>query len=246
MWLCPKCETVNQALCEVCGYEIFYDDDTAIDGKNEPSKASPDTFIPVPESKVRPAGRRILTSLFILACFVNVVLWVSHADIKQENTDLRGEAAHLTMVHTKQLSEMSARLGDAQEMNDSLEKELSRSQGLFFSRLLVQEGTLTGNDRKENGRHYDNYIIDINSPTAIIGDLQSESFDCKLSIIKIDSLGNRITDNNEDKNDDFMGRRTHSLVMARVSPGRWKLHVTSYRPGETGNYTLRAFFYKMN
>ena len=96
----------------------------------------------------------------------------------------------------------------------------------------INTGTLTSGDTTlESGEYYDDYEIETEEGDEIIAVLTSYDFDPYL--ILIPPVGDQVD------NDDFGGSGDVSLIEVPVDePGTWKVRVTTYESGETGNYAL--------
>ncbi len=97
----------------------------------------------------------------------------------------------------------------------------------------VQTGTLAAGDLQlQSGEYYDEYKLEAGAGEKIVVTLTSYDFDPYL--IAIDPSGDQT------ENDDYENSREISRVEVPVGnrPGIWKVRVTSYQKGETGDYTL--------
>jgi hypothetical protein len=93
-------------------------------------------------------------------------------------------------------------------------------------------GTLASGDRKlESGEYVDEYEVEGAAGRAAIIDLRAHAFDTYLFVV--------MPDGQQIENDDYDGDRDRSLLWLELAQeGTYKVYVTSYEPGETGDYVL--------
>lgn len=99
-------------------------------------------------------------------------------------------------------------------------------------RIQTQEGTLEEGDATlSSGEWADRYTIQAEAGQHVVVRLNSTDFDTYLIVQPPE--GEAIN------NDDFNGSTTTSFVEATATTtGEWRVQVTSYEPGETGDYEL--------
>lgn len=99
---------------------------------------------------------------------------------------------------------------------------------------VLHTGTLAAGDQQlQTGEYYDEFTLQAGEGEEIIAVLSSLEFDPYL--ILVPPAGGEQLDN-----DDFSGSPDVSLIEVPVSSGEHILRITSYRPGETGEYALMA------
>ena len=99
---------------------------------------------------------------------------------------------------------------------------------------VLHTGTLAADDRTlQSGEYYDEYTLEGAPGEEIIAVLSALDFDPY--IILIPPAGEQLD------NDDFSGSPDVSLIEVPIeTAGQHVLRITSYRPGETGEYALMA------
>ncbi len=98
----------------------------------------------------------------------------------------------------------------------------------------TRKGTLESTDGKlPSGQYFDEYLLTGDGPVTIVLE-SAPNFDAFLIV--------RSPQGRETENDDFSDSSTDAGLLISLTPGEWKIIVTSYDPGETGNYTLTARF----
>lgn len=116
-------------------------------------------------------------------------------------------------------------------------EDLDRGEGVIASAVVSEvthRGTLeAGDPRLRDGEFYDTYTLDARVGQTIIVDLRSDDFDTFL-ILK--APGGSV-----EQNDDHEGNPHHSRIeVVALESGAYTLVVTSFSPGETGQYALKA------
>jgi hypothetical protein len=92
-------------------------------------------------------------------------------------------------------------------------------------------GTLAKGDSKlESGELCDVYTFDAAAGTNVSVRLESEHFDCYLILIEPDGT--------QQDNDDFAGETNSQIDRTLTSTGAVQAIVTTYRGGESGDYTF--------
>ncbi len=96
----------------------------------------------------------------------------------------------------------------------------------------IERGQLrAGDERLNSGEYADIYTFRGQAGQHAIIDVRSQQFDTYLMVIA--PSGEQVD------NDDHEGDRTRSLVSLPLTEnGSYRVYVTSYKPGEVGNYTL--------
>ena len=97
-----------------------------------------------------------------------------------------------------------------------------------------QSGQLAAGDMTlDSGEFQDRYVIDVEAGQHITASLRSTEFD--------PYIGLQLPDGSVVQNDDYEGDRALARVdLEAPMSGRYRVIATSYRPGETGSYTLQA------
>jgi hypothetical protein len=108
--------------------------------------------------------------------------------------------------------------------------------GAPFSGALIShetyDGLLDSNDQELSGAYLDVYEVEARVGERIIVDLRSEAFDTLLRVLDPDGTG--------EENDDYGYDTGHSHIeMLALKTGVYSVQVTSYSPGETGEYVLQ-------
>lgn len=98
----------------------------------------------------------------------------------------------------------------------------------------VTQGSLQNGDMSlQAGEHVDFFAMDVEPGMLLQISLESNEFDPYLML--------ELPDGGNDSNDDWDGSRTLSRIEIPVTQeGQVRIGATSYRPGESGNYTLKA------
>ncbi len=106
------------------------------------------------------------------------------------------------------------------------------SRGPMPSGNRIERGQLgAGDETLTSGEYADMYTFRGEAGRQAIIDVRSQEFDTYLMVIA--PSGEQVD------NDDHEGDRTRSLVSLPLSEtGTYRVYVTSYKPGERGNYTL--------
>ncbi|MEC7242538.1 MAG: pre-peptidase C-terminal domain-containing protein [Myxococcota bacterium] len=98
----------------------------------------------------------------------------------------------------------------------------------------IAQGTLQSGDMSlQAGEHVDFFALEVEPGMLLQISLESTDFDPYLML--------ELPDGGNDSNDDWDGSRTLSRIEIPVNQeGQVRIGATSYRPGESGNYTLKA------
>lgn len=103
----------------------------------------------------------------------------------------------------------------------------------LIARVLHTGSLAAGDLQLESGEYYDEYTIQGGAGEEIIAVLSALDFDPYLILIP--------PSGEQRDNDDFGGSPDVALIEVPVeSPGQHVLRITSFRPGETGEYALMA------
>ena len=96
----------------------------------------------------------------------------------------------------------------------------------------VRTGSLASSDtRLETGEFFDEYTLDVAAGQEVIAVLSAVDFDPYLRVF--DPSGT------EYENDDYAGSPSVALVQEIAGdPGAWRIRVSSYEAGQTGDYAL--------
>ncbi|MGD8727014.1 MAG: caspase family protein [Gemmatimonadales bacterium] len=98
---------------------------------------------------------------------------------------------------------------------------------------MQQTGTLAlGDDTLNSGEYADHYSFTGHQGEHVVIDLRSSEFDPYLFVT--------MPNGDQEWNDDYEGSPSRSLLSLPLTvDGTYNISVTSYKPGETGSYTLR-------
>jgi len=99
---------------------------------------------------------------------------------------------------------------------------------------LAKRGRLeAGDPTLESGEFYDLHPMELTAGQSVTVDLRSTAFDTYLTVFSPRQVPHH--------NDDFEGSKDHSrIALVADETGTWAVGVTSYGPGETGDYEVHV------
>lgn len=116
-----------------------------------------------------------------------------------------------------------------------LRPAVSRPTRTERSQVRLYEGALTTSDAAEEGRHFDDYEVQLGANQAAMIHLDGQGTDVLLRVYRADARGGQPLM----ENDDGGGGLNSFLFFAPETPGTYVVRATTFGEGGTGPYRLR-------
>lgn len=177
------------------------------------------------------AGEQVVIDLRSTEVDPYLILMAPSSESEQ-NDDFEGSAERSVISTTLEETGEYTVVVTTYAPNESGSYDLQITQGGGETGVRSEQGALaSGDETLSSGEYADVYRIQATPGQQLVATVSSSDFDTYLMVIGPDS--------DRKENDDLAGRPGESEVeMTLAESGEYRVVVTSYEPGETGNYSL--------